>query len=79
MAATDEANVLVWYSELENRADNLKALFVGREQAIVMHSVADIVDALLMLLRKGDHVVIMSNGAFSGIHSLLVNALVRKS
>ena len=79
LAATDEANVLVWYSELENHADNLKVLFAGREQASVMDSVADIVDALLMQLRKGDHVVIMSNGAFSGIHSLLVNALVRKS
>ena len=79
LAATDEANVLVWYTELEDHADNLKALFSGREQASVMDSVADIVDALLMQLRKGDHVVIMSNGDFSGIHSLLVNALVRKS
>ena len=79
LAATDEANVLVWYSELENYARNFKALFASREQVIVMHSVADIVDALLMQLRKDDHVVIMSNGAFSGSHSLLVNALVRKS
>ena len=79
LAATDEANVLVWYSELENYARNFKALFARREQVIVKHSVADIVDALLIKLRKGDHVVFMSNGAFSGIHSMFLNALIRKS
>lgn len=77
LAATVEADVLVWHSESEDYADNLKVLFAGREQACVMSSVEDIVDGLLRQLRKGDHVVIMSNGAFGGIHSLLVNALAK--
>ncbi len=38
-------------------------------------SVQNIVDEIVPALTPGDHVVIMSNGGFGGIHNLLLNAL----
>jgi UDP-N-acetylmuramate: L-alanyl-gamma-D-glutamyl-meso-diaminopimelate ligase len=38
-------------------------------------SIENIVDEIVPALTPGDHVVIMSNGGFGGIHNLLLNAL----
>ncbi len=47
--------------------------FHGRHE--IHTSVTDIVSALQKELCPGDHVVIMSNGGFGGIHQLLLDAL----
>jgi UDP-N-acetylmuramate: L-alanyl-gamma-D-glutamyl-meso-diaminopimelate ligase len=41
----------------------------------IFESVGAIVDALRLELTAGDHVVIMSNGGFGGLHKLLTDAL----
>jgi UDP-N-acetylmuramate: L-alanyl-gamma-D-glutamyl-meso-diaminopimelate ligase len=44
----------------------------------ISDSVDDIVDHLLGTLQAGDHIVIMSNGGFGGIHEKLVEGLRRE-
>ena len=44
-----------------------------------LHSdIAALVDEVAALSRPGDHVVIMSNGGFGGIHTRLVTELRRR-
>jgi len=50
--------------------------FSGRYE--IQISVTDIVTALQAELRPGDHVVIMSNGGFGGIHQMILDALESK-
>ncbi|MEK6749568.1 MAG: UDP-N-acetylmuramate:L-alanyl-gamma-D-glutamyl-meso-diaminopimelate ligase [Pseudomonadota bacterium] len=47
---------------------------VGKH-AQVMHKVQDIVDDIAKIARRGDHVLIMSNGGFEGIHERVLEAL----
>jgi UDP-N-acetylmuramate: L-alanyl-gamma-D-glutamyl-meso-diaminopimelate ligase len=47
--------------------------------ATVYDSVTDIITALLEKSRKGDHILIMSNKDFGGIHEKLVAALTKKN
>ncbi|MGA0806351.1 MAG: hypothetical protein ACO3PV_07535, partial [Pseudohongiellaceae bacterium] len=44
-----------------------------------MGSVAEILDWTTANARPGDHVVIMSNGGFEGIHQRLLQALQQRS
>jgi UDP-N-acetylmuramate: L-alanyl-gamma-D-glutamyl-meso-diaminopimelate ligase len=44
-------------------------------QAVVAHSVDALVAAIVLAARPGDQVLVMSNGAFGGIHDKLLAAL----
>ncbi len=46
-----------------------------QDRARIFNSVADIIADLLQSLSPGDHVLIMSNGSFGGIHDKLLAAL----
>jgi UDP-N-acetylmuramate: L-alanyl-gamma-D-glutamyl-meso-diaminopimelate ligase len=61
-------------------ADNLgwdisKSITSLGEKAKVMHSICDIVSAVAGLAEEGDHILIMSNGNFSGLHKKLIENL----
>ncbi len=49
------------------------------EQVSVMNTVEDIVDTVCAEAKAGEHILIMSNGAFGGIHLKLLDALKVKS
>ena len=57
--------------------DAAQALAPLGQQAVVADSVDKLVAALLKAARPGDHVLVMSNGSFGGIHDKLIAALVR--
>jgi len=44
-------------------------------KAQAINNIPDLVQAVAALARPGDHVLIMSNGAFGGIHDKLTEAL----
>ncbi len=52
------------------------AALIGRRR--VFDSVADIIEHLLAEVRAGDHVLIMSNGAFEHIHQRFLDALRKR-
>jgi UDP-N-acetylmuramate: L-alanyl-gamma-D-glutamyl-meso-diaminopimelate ligase len=47
-------------------------------QAVVAHSVDKLVDLIARAARRGDHVLVMSNGGFGGIHGKLLAALAAR-
>lgn len=47
----------------------------GRDKTQVASRIEDVVDAVKAQARPGDHVLVMSNGAFGGIHQTLLDAL----
>ncbi len=73
--ATAEADQVIWYQpegldwSLQSVVDN------SQGRAELSHSISGIVEQLAANSRAGDHIVIMSNGGFGGIHSLLTDAL----
>jgi len=61
-------------------ADNLdwdlsKAVSSLGKKARVMDSIENIVDTVASLAEAGDHILIMSNGDFSGLHQRLIEKL----
>ena len=55
--------------------DAAAALAPMGEQAVVANSVPKLVELIVRAARKGDHVLMMSNGGFGGIHGKLLEAL----
>jgi UDP-N-acetylmuramate: L-alanyl-gamma-D-glutamyl-meso-diaminopimelate ligase len=55
--------------------DAAAALAPMGEQAIVASSVPKLVEHIVRAARRGDHVLVMSNGGFGGIHGKLLDAL----
>jgi UDP-N-acetylmuramate: L-alanyl-gamma-D-glutamyl-meso-diaminopimelate ligase len=49
------------------------------EQAVVAHSVDKLVEHIVRAARPGDHVLVMSNGGFGGIHGKLLAALQKRA
>jgi UDP-N-acetylmuramate: L-alanyl-gamma-D-glutamyl-meso-diaminopimelate ligase len=47
-------------------------------RAAVLRSVESIIDRLLGESLAGDHVLVMSNGGFGGIHQRLLDALAER-
>jgi len=41
----------------------------------VKDSIEDIVSGVVQKARSGDHILVMSNGAFGGVHDKLLKAL----
>jgi UDP-N-acetylmuramate: L-alanyl-gamma-D-glutamyl-meso-diaminopimelate ligase len=55
--------------------DAAAALAPMGEQAVVANSVPKLVEHIVRAARRGDHVLVMSNGGFGGIHGKLLDAL----
>jgi UDP-N-acetylmuramate: L-alanyl-gamma-D-glutamyl-meso-diaminopimelate ligase len=58
--------------------DAAEALAPMGAQAVVQPGVDGLVAAVAKAARPGDHVLVMSNGAFSGIHAKLLAALAAR-
>jgi UDP-N-acetylmuramate: L-alanyl-gamma-D-glutamyl-meso-diaminopimelate ligase len=76
--ATAQADHVIWYQPegLDWSLDTVVASSAGRAQ--VQQSIPQIIESLLQTAVAGDHIVIMSNGGFAGIHQQLVTALAAK-
>lgn len=73
--ASQEADQVLWFQP-EGQDWGLQAVVDAAENSSVLYrSTQDIIDALCQQTRHGDHVVIMSNGGFEGIHQRLLDAL----
>jgi len=59
--------------------DPVQALAPLGTRAIVHHDIAELVDDLARALQPGDHVLVMSNGGFGGVHDKLLARLARRS
>ena len=66
--ALSSADVVWWYSASEESSEPK----LDMKKSTVCHSIEAMLDALLENLKSGDIVVIMSNGAFGGIHQKLL-------
>src|SRR5574343_81102 len=55
--------------------DAREALAPMGERAVVEDDLARLVDQIVMAARPGDHILVMSNGGFGGIHTKLLAAL----
>ena len=72
--ATSDADEVFWFeppglawSVLDESTDTAKHQ--------VFHHVSDLHEALVQRVKSGDHIVIMSNGSFSGLHRQLLQSL----
>jgi UDP-N-acetylmuramate: L-alanyl-gamma-D-glutamyl-meso-diaminopimelate ligase len=59
--------------------DAAEALAPMTKPATVADTVDKLVAAVASLARPGDHVLVMSNGAFGGIHGKLLQALAARA
>ena len=66
---------LVWWYESQDDSETLQTVFDGREDVLVRKNIALIIEQVSAQAKANDEIVIMSNGGFGGIHSLLINAL----
>ncbi|HRE13854.1 MAG TPA: UDP-N-acetylmuramate:L-alanyl-gamma-D-glutamyl-meso-diaminopimelate ligase, partial [Usitatibacteraceae bacterium] len=59
--------------------DPERALGPLGSRAAIYSEIEPMVEALGHVLRPGDHVLVMSNGGFGGIHAKLLDRLSRKA
>ena len=57
--------------------DPSKALTALSSRAAIYTAIDPMVEALAQVLRQGDHVLVMSNGGFGGVHAKLIERLGR--
>ena len=77
-ASLDAADAVLWYKSQVTKLD-LDA--IGREAKARFLSMTDtqtMIDWLCAEARPGDHIVVMSNGGFEGLHQRLLSALQGK-
>lgn len=74
-AAVTPADAVVWYRSEATRLDLDAIAQEASCEFLSMGSVAEILAWATANARSGDHVVIMSNGGFEGIHQRLLQAL----
>ena len=55
--------------------DAAEALAPLGNKAIVKHDLKELVEAIVATTRPGDHLLVMSNGGFGGIHEMLLRRL----
>jgi len=70
-----EADAVFLYNPPDLRWDVSEVAKAVGAKAQAINNIADLVKAVAALARPGDHVLIMSNGAFGGIHDKLTEAL----
>jgi UDP-N-acetylmuramate: L-alanyl-gamma-D-glutamyl-meso-diaminopimelate ligase len=76
LAASLQGADQVWLYEPEDLAWSLAGVAQALQVPVAVNdSVEDIVAAVATVARPGDHVLVMSNGAFGGIHARLLAAL----
>ena len=75
LAKSLEAADLVYCHAAHLGWDPAKALAPLSSRAAIYHDIEPMVEALSHVLRSGDHVLVMSNGGFGGIHAKLLQRL----
>ena len=73
--ATIMADEIIWYQPEGLDWSLERVVEASHGKAIVEQSIQAIVDKLTANSQAGDHIVIMSNGGFAGIHQKIVDAL----
>jgi UDP-N-acetylmuramate: L-alanyl-gamma-D-glutamyl-meso-diaminopimelate ligase len=77
--ACASADFTFWYDAGTLGLDLASVAASSPSPARVVDSIESLITALLLELRAGDDVVIMSNGGFGGIHQKLLQALRTQS
>ena len=72
--ATSDADEVFWF-EPPGLDWSVLEESIETEKHHVFHHVSDLHDALVQCVKSGDHIVIMSNGSFSGLHRQLLQSL----
>ena len=72
--ATSDADEVFWF-EPPGLDWSVFEESIETEKHHVFHHVSDLHDALVQCVKSGDHIVIMSNGSFSGLHRQLLQSL----
>lgn len=75
--ASSAADRVLWYQPTGVQWDLSSVVAASTNQAQLCARVEDMLTSLETELKPGDHVVIMSNGGFEGIHGRLLQALER--
>jgi len=79
LAASLEAADLVYLFTPAELGWDPASLFAGPERRVTLFTrVDDMVDQVVTEARPGDHLVVMSNGGFGGIHRKLLDALAAR-
>lgn len=69
------ADMVVWQQPEQSKIDFNALLAASKTPAYVFDNIDEIVAFLEENCRPGDHIVVMSNGGFGGIHEILLQAL----
>lgn len=77
-ASCASADQVVWMAGGGNGLDVAAVIAGSPVPAIACYEVDEIVQWLLANTRTGDHIVLMSNGGFGGIHQRLLSALQQR-
>jgi UDP-N-acetylmuramate: L-alanyl-gamma-D-glutamyl-meso-diaminopimelate ligase len=73
--ACRDADEVCWYQPDNLGWDLQPVVKLSSMPAQIFSTTADIIEHVKKTVKTGDHVVIMSNGGFDGIHSKMVDAL----
>lgn len=74
---TSAADLALWKRPAEGGLDLTALAAASATETLVFDEVEAIIEHLVAGARPGDHVVIMSNGGFAGIHQRLLDALAK--
>jgi UDP-N-acetylmuramate: L-alanyl-gamma-D-glutamyl-meso-diaminopimelate ligase len=78
-AALTEADLVFCYGQREGKQalgwDPAEVLIALGARMQAHHEIETLVQAILHAAQPGDHIVIMSNGGFAGVHDRLLEAL----
>jgi len=75
-ASLQQADEIIMFQPADVDWDMQSVVNEAGDSAQLLRSVDSIVNLLAEQARPGDHILIMSNGAFGGIHQKILNALV---
>src|SRR5687768_8777765 len=74
-ASFDAADVVLWYKSTATKLDLDAIAHHAKAEFLSMLDTDSMITWLLANARNGDHIVIMSNGGFEGLHQRLLSAL----
>jgi UDP-N-acetylmuramate: L-alanyl-gamma-D-glutamyl-meso-diaminopimelate ligase len=74
-ASLGAADRVYWYKNADTQLDLEAIASESAIEFIIIESIAALIESLLKDSRLGDHIVIMSNGSFEGLHHKLCEAL----
>lgn len=74
-SSTDSADMAFWFQP-EGLDWSLQEVVDNSSAAAELHrNIDSLIDGVKSLVQSGDHIVIMSNGSFSGVHQRLIDSL----